>query len=89
MQRPEDTFAAPPLTAANAPDGSGLPASVPVPGHGTPPSVSPGDARLARLEASCDAFVNDCRAIGGRDAQIAITNAEQAMLWARRALKVD
>lgn len=88
MQRPEDTFAAPPLTAANAPDGSGLPASVPVPGHGAPAVASPGDVRVARLEGLYDAFVRECRAIGGRDSQIAIQNADQALMWARRALKV-
>lgn len=85
---PEDAFAAPPLPAADEALPTSLPASVPVPGHGARPDVPPGQARLARLEASCDRFVDECRAIGGRDAQIAITNAEQAMLWARRALKV-
>lgn len=87
MQRPEDTFAAPPPPAA---DGSSLPASVPVPGHGAPTaSLVRTDARLARLEGARDRFVAECRAIGGRDAQIAVENAEQAMMWARRALKVD
>lgn len=90
MQRPEDAFAMPSLELSTAPETpTRLPASVPVPGHGAPAeSLVRTDARLARLEGACDRFVAECRAIGGRDAQIAITNAEQAMLWARRALKV-
>jgi hypothetical protein len=88
MPLPEDTFTAPPVPTAAEGLPTSLPASVPVPGHGARPDVPPAQARLARLEAACDRFLEECRAIGGRDARIAITNAEQAMLWARRALKV-
>lgn len=88
MPRPEDTFTAPPLPTADETLPTSLPSSVTIPGHTAPAPMSVAQAHLSELERLSDGFVDQCRAIGGRDAQIAITNAEQAMLWARRALKV-
>lgn len=88
MSSTEDAFSAPPLPDAGETLPTSLPASVAIPGHTAPAPASPSHARADRLDAAIEAFTAECRAIGGRDAQIAITNAEQAMLWARRALKV-